>query len=80
MEKLETIEFDLGLYKILLHFHGKKEPLVIHFDTPSRRFYFSIITLIINEMKKQGKPGFIHIRKHQNILKLLDISLRQTCI
>ena len=75
MEKLETIEFDLGVYKILLQFHGKKEPLVIHFDTPSRRFYFSVITLIINEMKKQGKPGFIHIRKHQNILKLLDKSL-----
>jgi len=75
MEKLETIEFDLGVYKILLQFHGKKEPLVIHFDTPSRRFYFSIITLIINEMKKQGKPGFIHIHKHQNILKLLDKSL-----
>ena len=75
MEKLETIEFDLGVYKILLQFHGKKEPLVIHFDTPSRRFYFSIIALIINEMKKQGKPGFIHIHKHQNILKLLDKSL-----
>jgi len=53
MEKLETIKFDLGAYKILLQFHGKKEPLVIHFDTPSRRFYFSIIALIVNEMKKQ---------------------------
>ncbi len=75
MEKLETIEFDLGAYKILLQFHGKKEPLVIHFDTPSRRFYFSIIALIANEMKKQGQPGSIHIRKYQNILKLLDRSL-----
>ena len=75
MEKLATIEVDLSVYKILLQFHGKKEPLVIHFDTPSRRFYFSIIALIINEMKEQGKTGFIHIRKHQNILKLLDKSL-----
>jgi adenylate cyclase len=75
MGKLKTIEFDLSVYKILLQFHGKKEPLVIHFDTPSRRFYFSIIALIINEMKKQGKTGFIHIHKHQNILELLDKSL-----
>ena len=75
MGKLETIEFDLGVYKILLQSRGKKEPLVIHFDTPSRRFYFSVIALIINEMKKQDKPGFIHIRKHQNILELLDKAL-----
>ena len=75
MGNLATIELDLGVYKIILQFHGKKEPLVIHFDTPSRRFYFSVIALIVNEMKKQGKPGFIHIRKHQKILKLLDKSL-----
>ena len=75
MEKLAKIVVDLSVYKIRLQFHGKKEPLVIHFDTPSRRFYFSIIALIINEMKKQGKTGFIHIHKHQNILKLLDKSL-----
>ncbi len=75
MEKLATIEVDLSAYKILLQFHGKKEPLVIHFDTPSRRFYFSIIALIINEMKTQGEIGFIHIHKHKNLLKLLDESL-----
>ncbi len=68
MKKLSTIEFDLIEYKVKLQFHDKKEPLVIHFDTPSRRFYFSIIALIIDEMKKQDKPGFIHIRKHQEIL------------
>jgi len=75
MEKLKTIEFDLSGYKILLQFHGKKEPLVIHFDTPSRRFYFSVIALIINEMKKKDKVGFVNIRKHQKILDLLDQSL-----
>ena len=75
MGKLKTIEFDLSVYKILLQFHAKKEPLVIHFDTPSRRFYFSVIALIINEMKKRDKPGFVHIHKHQKILELLDKSL-----
>ncbi len=75
MGRLERIEFDLGVYKIVLQFHGKRAPLVIHFDTPSRRFYFSVIALIIIEMKKQVKPGFVHIHKHQNILELLDKSL-----
>ena len=75
MEKVETIQCDLAEYKITLQFPGAKAPLVVHFDTPSRRFYFSIITLIITETKKQGKPGFVHIRRHENILTLLDKSL-----
>ena len=57
MEKIETIQCDLAEYKITLEFPGEKAPLVVHFDTPSRRFYFSIIALIITEMKKQGKAG-----------------------
>ena len=75
MEKRNTIQIDLDVYKIILQFHDKEEHLVIHFDTPSRRFYFSVIALIINEMKKQGEPGFIHIHKYKEELKLLDESL-----
>ena len=56
MEKLESIQCDLAENKITLQFHGINPPLVVHFDTPSRRFYFSIIALIIAEMKKQGRP------------------------
>ena len=72
MEKLETIKFDLVEYRITLQFPGVKAPLVVHFDTPSRRFYFSVIALIITEMKKRGRPEFIHIRRHQKILTQLD--------
>jgi len=72
MGKLKAIEIDLNIYKIILRFPGSKEPLVLHFDTPSRKFYLSVIALIINEMKKQGEPRFIHIRKYKNELKLLD--------
>ena len=72
MEKLETIKFDLVEYRITLQFPGGKAPLVVHFDTPSRRFYFSVIALIITEMKKRGRPEFIHIRRHQKILTQLD--------
>jgi len=75
MEKLYRIELDLDTYKIQLQFHGKKEPLVIHFDTPSRRFYFALIALIVNEIKNKGKSGFIHIRNKKKTLQLLDKSL-----
>jgi adenylate cyclase len=73
--KLKNIKLDLGTYKILLHFQNRKEPVVIHFDKPARRFYFSLIALIVTEMKNLNKPGFIHIRKHEKTLKLLDNSL-----
>jgi adenylate cyclase len=73
--KLENIKFDLGTYKILLNFQNRKDPLVIHFDKPARKFYFSLIALVVTEMKKKGKPDFIHIRKHEKILKMLDNSL-----
>ncbi|MEN8758046.1 MAG: tetratricopeptide repeat protein [Desulfobacterales bacterium] len=75
MEKLETIQCDLAEYKITLQFQGRNSPLVVHFDTPSRRFYFSIIALIITEMKKQGRTGFVHMHRHQDILTRLDRSL-----
>jgi TolB-like protein/Flp pilus assembly protein TadD len=73
--KLENVELDLSTHKILLHFQDHEDPLVIHFDTPARKFYFSLIALIISEMKNLSKPGFIHIRKHEKTLKLLDNAL-----
>jgi adenylate cyclase len=73
--KLENIKLDLGTYEVLLHFQNRKDPFVIHFDKPARRFYFSLIALVVTEMKKKGKPDFIHIRKHEKTLKLLDNSL-----
>ena len=73
--KLENITLDLGTYRILLHFQNRKEPLVLHFDKPARRFYFSLIALVVTEMKNRDKPEFIHIRKHEKHLTLLDTSL-----
>jgi TolB-like protein/Flp pilus assembly protein TadD len=73
--QLENITLDLGAYKVLLHFQNRKEPLVIHFDKPARRFYFSLIALVVAEMKNRDKPEFIHIRKHEKTLQLLDNSL-----
>ena len=68
--QLENIKLDLATHKVLLHFQDRKEPLAIHFDKPARRFYFSLIALVVNEMKNRDKPEFIHIRKHEKTLKL----------
>ena len=72
---LEKIELILSAYKVLLHFQDHEDPLVIHFDTPSRRFYFAHIALVVTEMNNLGRPEFIHIRKHENTLRLLDSAL-----
>jgi len=73
--KLENIKFDLDTYKVLLHFQSRKKPLIVHFDKPARRFYFSLVALVVTEMKKRDKPEFIHIRRHEKTLKMLDNSL-----
>lgn len=73
--QLKTISLDLAVYQARLHFKDKKSPLIIHFDKPARRFYFSLICLVVAEMKKLDAPGFVYIRKHVNTLKLLDKAL-----
>jgi len=73
--RLENIKLDLGTYKILLHYQNHRNPLVIHFDKPARRFYFSLIALVVTEMKNLDNPEFIYIRKQEKTLKLLDNSL-----
>ncbi len=75
MKTLQSIQCDLDAFKITLEFHNSIPPLIVHFDTPSRRFYFSVIVLIITEMKKQDRSGFVHIHRHQDILTRLDTSL-----
>ena len=75
MKRLEKIKIDLDEYRITLQFDGNKQPLTIHFDTPSRRFYFSLIAFIVNEMKSKGEPQFIQLQKYKKQLKLLDDSI-----
>lgn len=72
---LAKINLDLAAYTIQLDFKNRKEPLEIHFDKPARRFYFSLIVLLIVEMKNQGRAEFISIRKFEKTLKQLDASL-----
>ena len=50
---------------------------MVHFDKSSRRFYFSLIALITREMNQRGTATYIHIRKHEPLLKQLDGSLAE---
>jgi len=72
---LMKLDFDLRLYKIHLHFENSGDPLIIHFDTPSRKFYFALMALIVHEMKDNTSAEFVYIRKHEQVLKNLDMSL-----
>jgi len=72
LSQVQGISLDLTTYKVQLHFSHRKEPLVVFFDTQARRFYFSVIALIVHEMKKKGRIDFLSIRKYEKILKLLD--------
>ena len=75
MSRLQHIEIDLNDYKIVLRFQNAKDPLILHFDTPSRKFYLSLIALIVHEMKHQEHSGYVYLRKHEQLLKLMDETL-----
>ena len=49
-----SIQIDLNEFKLHLHLKSKTQR-TFHFDSPSRRFYLSVIALVVNEMKKSGK-------------------------
>lgn len=72
MNRVKHIELNLNTFKIALQFENATDPLILHFDTPSRKFYFALITLIVYEMKQQDNIGYVYIRKHEKRLKFLD--------
>ena len=52
----QSIRIDLSQFKLHIHLQSKTE-LTLHFDSPSRRFYLSVIALVVNEMKRLYKIG-----------------------
>jgi len=69
--KTHPITIDLNQFK--LHIELKKRiELTLHFNSPSRRFYLSVIAFVVNEMKKQGKITFIPMERHHELLALLN--------
>jgi len=64
------IRIDLNEFK--LHIHLKKVQLTLYFNSPSRRFYLSVIGLVVNEMKRLGRITSIPLEGHFGLLVLLN--------
>ena len=69
-----SIQIDLNEFKLYLHFKSRTQ-LTLRFDSPSRRFYLSVIALVVNEMKKLGKIKSIPLQEHLGVLALLNESI-----
>jgi len=69
--KPHHITIDLNQFKLHIELKSRIE-LTLHFNSPSRRFYLSVIALIVNEMKKLGKITSIPLEGHHDLLALLN--------
>jgi TolB-like protein len=70
-EITKPVRIDLNQFKLQLYLKPEVE-LTLHFDTPSRRFYLSVIALVITEMKKRGRFISVSLKDHLDILALLN--------
>jgi len=69
--KPHPITIDLKQFK--LHIELKNRiALTLHFNSPSRKFYLSVIAFVVNEMKRLGKITSIPLEGHHDLLALLN--------
>jgi adenylate cyclase len=66
-----SIQIDLNEFKLHLYFKGRTQ-LTLHFNSPSRSFYLSVIALVVNEMRRVGKIRSISLQEHLDLLVLLN--------
>jgi adenylate cyclase len=69
-----SIRIDLNEFKLHLRLRNKTQ-LTLHFNSPSRRFYLSVIALVVNEMKNSGKIKSVSLQEHLDLLALLNESI-----
>jgi len=69
--KPHPITIDLNEFKLHIALKNRIE-LTLHFNSPSRRFYLSVIAFVVNEMKRQGKITSIPLEGHHDLLALLN--------
>ena len=71
-EKAEKpVRIDLNQFKLHIKIEHKIE-LSLHFDSPSRRFYLSVMAFVVNEMQKLGRITSIPLEEHYELLALLN--------
>lgn len=71
VETKRVIRIDLNEFKLYIRFKNKTA-LTLHFNSPSRRFYLSVIAFVVNEMKRLGKITSIPLGHHLDLLVLLN--------
>jgi len=62
---------DLNQFKLHINIPDRLD-VSLHFTSPSRRFYLSVIALVVHEMKKRGRITSVPIEEHHDILALLN--------
>jgi adenylate cyclase len=67
----KLIRFDLDQFKLHIKINDNFE-LSLHFDSPSRRFYFTVMALVVHEMQKLGSITSIPMEEHYELLTLLN--------
>jgi Protein of unknown function (DUF2283) len=69
--KAHLITIDLDQFKLHINFKRGVE-LTLHFNSPSRRFYLSVIAFVVSEMKREGKISSIPLEGNYELLVLLN--------
>jgi len=69
--KHHPVTIDLNQFKLRIDLKKRVE-LTLHFKSPSRRFYLSIIAFLVNEMKRLGKITSIPLEGNYDLLVLLN--------
>jgi TolB-like protein len=67
----KLIRIDLNRFRLDVSLPQKSE-FPIQFNSPSRRFYLSVIALVVHEMKKLGRITSIPLEEHLDLLALLN--------
>jgi adenylate cyclase len=67
----KPIRIDLNQFKLHITLKHKIE-LTIHFNSPSRMFYLSVMALVVNEMKRLGRITSVPMDEHLGLLTLLN--------
>jgi TolB-like protein len=67
----ELVRIDLDQFKMHIKINDNVE-LSLHFDSPSRRFYLSVMAFVVNEMQKLGRITSIPLEQHYELLALLN--------
>jgi TolB-like protein len=72
VEKVQQpIKIDLNEFKLYIDIKNKIK-LTLHFDSPSRRFYLSLIAFVVTQMKILGKVTSIPLQEHLEMIVLVN--------